>query len=237
MKKEFLILTISILLSINIFGQVNINKHGMVDIRTKTLKNQIALRVSIPNSSCYSYNLYNEDLNKDVFYVYGDGGVTSVKGFYTSSDLSLKTNISKIDNPLLKVSKLNGVKFNYKEDFNFDNANNYNNNNKCNITNKLPKDYIGVIAQDVEKVFPELVIELENGTKAVNYGALSAVLIEAVKEQQIIIEQLKDQLNNDKDKIASLNNDINYLKEELDLIKAIFKFDNVTSNYQETINN
>ncbi len=50
---------------------------------------------------------------------------------------------------------------------------------------------IGVIAQDVEKVYPELVVTDARGFKAVDYLSLTAVLIEAVKEQQKFIEQLK----------------------------------------------
>jgi hypothetical protein len=52
---------------------------------------------------------------------------------------------------------------------------------------------IGVIAQDVEKVFPELVGENE-GYKTTNYIGLIPVLIEAVKEQQQMIDELKTQI-------------------------------------------
>jgi flagellar biosynthesis chaperone FliJ len=51
-----------------------------------------------------------------------------------------------------------------------------------------------VIAQELEKVFPELVKTGEN--KSVNYNGLIGVLIEAVKEQQKQIEELKKQINN-----------------------------------------
>ena len=61
---------------------------------------------------------------------------------------------------------------------------------------------IGVIAQDVEKVFPEIVKDNKDGLKAVNYSALIPVLIEAIKDQQTQIElqqkeidQLKSALN------------------------------------------
>ena len=53
-----------------------------------------------------------------------------------------------------------------------------------------------MIAQEVEEVYPEFVSEGEDGTKGVDYSKMVAVLIEAVKEQQKQIEELKSQLNN-----------------------------------------
>ena len=53
---------------------------------------------------------------------------------------------------------------------------------------------IGLIAQDVEKVFPELVVTDSEGYKSVAYQNLVAVLIEAVKEQQKSINQLKKEV-------------------------------------------
>jgi hypothetical protein len=54
---------------------------------------------------------------------------------------------------------------------------------------------IGFIAQDLEKVFPELVKTDAQGYKSVNYGAMSAVLLEAVKQQQESIESLKKEID------------------------------------------
>ena len=54
---------------------------------------------------------------------------------------------------------------------------------------------IGVIAQEIEKVIPEVVNQDENsGLKSVSYGNITAVLIEAVKEQQKQIEELKQEI-------------------------------------------
>ena len=50
---------------------------------------------------------------------------------------------------------------------------------------------VGVIAQEIEKVLPEIVTERENGSKAVRYEKIVALLIQAIKEQQIQINQLK----------------------------------------------
>ena len=92
-----------------------------------------------------------------------------------SSDRSLKTNISTINNPLAKILALRGVTFNWKKD---------------------NQPGVGLIAQEVEKVFPELVTTESNGLKGVEYGNLVAPLIEAVKAQQAEINNLTGQINN-----------------------------------------
>jgi hypothetical protein len=128
-------------------------------------------------------NVATED-NNTVFKFYNDSGTSAkmtlnpngnmtIAGTLTqNSDASLKENVKEIDNALSKVKQLQGVEFN-------------------KIGNN--KKEIGVIAQDVEKVLPELVLE-EDGVKSVAYGNITAVLIEAIKEQQEQIEQLKKQI-------------------------------------------
>lgn len=105
-------------------------------------------------------------------YVSGD-----VVAFF-SSDKRLKDNILKIDSPLEKLSKINGVTFDW------------NNNQQVYPVGK--KD-LGVIAQEVEDVLPELVETRDTGYKAVKYEKLTPLLIEAIKEQQLQIEEQKAQ--------------------------------------------
>tara|TARA_R110000868_G_scaffold29897_6_gene111239 strand:+ start:3272 stop:7120 length:3849 start_codon:yes stop_codon:yes gene_type:complete len=93
-------------------------------------------------------------------------------GSFVGSDIDLKKNIQTIPNALDKVLQLRGVEFDWKD------------------TNK---HQIGVIAQEVEKIIPEVVVG-ENGDKAVAYQNLVAVLIEAIKEQQEIIVDLQNRL-------------------------------------------
>lgn len=95
-------------------------------------------------------------------------GVVTATDFNSASDIKLKENVSVIDNPLDKIIRLEGVNFQWKE---------------------TGKKSLGVIAQEVEKILPELVSGDDN--KSVNYNGLVGLLIECVKQQQAEIEELK----------------------------------------------
>ena len=93
---------------------------------------------------------------------------------YYSSDERLKDNIKPIENALDKIDSLGGYEFDWN-----DNQSTYSGHD------------IGVIAQEVKDVFPELVIERDNGYLAVKYEKLVAVLIQGIKELKSEIEILK----------------------------------------------
>ena len=95
-------------------------------------------------------------------------GVVTATDFNSSSDRNLKDNIQVIENPIEKILQLNGVTFTW---------------------NETGKPSVGVIAQEVEKVIPELVSD--TNPKSVNYNGLIGLLIECVKEQQKQIDELK----------------------------------------------
>jgi len=92
-----------------------------------------------------------------------------------NSDERLKENVVGITNALDKVLDLRGVYYNRIGQ---------------------PEREIGVIAQEVETILPELVLESSDGVKSVAYQNMVAVLIEAIKEQQEQINELKDRLDN-----------------------------------------
>ena len=93
---------------------------------------------------------------------------------FGSSDRRLKDNILPISNAIEKVKQISGVEFDWNE----------------NQTTHSGHD-IGVIAQEIEEVFPSLVRENDNGYKQVRYEKLISVLIEAIKELKVEIDQLK----------------------------------------------
>jgi Chaperone of endosialidase len=98
-------------------------------------------------------------------------GIITCSSLNSTSDISLKENIQTINNALDAVSSLRGVTFDWKE-------------------NGSPS--IGVIAQELERVLPELVNQGEY--KSVNYNGIIGVLIEAVKELSVEVEQLKSKI-------------------------------------------
>lgn len=93
--------------------------------------------------------------------------------FLYSSDRILKTNIRVLEGALDKVLQLQGVSFDWKA---------------------TGEPSIGLIAQDVEKVYPEAVSTDTQGIKSVDYAKLVAVLIEAVKDQQAQIDALEKEV-------------------------------------------
>ena len=100
---------------------------------------------------------------------------------FSSSDKRLKENIKPIAKPLDKVLKLNGVEFDWKE---------LTTKEKQVIHSNEGHD-VGVIAQEVEKVLPEVVQTRDNGYMAVKYEKMVPLLIEAIKELKAEIEELK----------------------------------------------
>ena len=112
--------------------------------------------------------------------VSGDIRATGDVVAFASSDERLKDNVELISNPIEKVKELRGVTWEWNEE--------------ASIAAKQTPN-VGVIAQEVEKVLPELVHDRENGYKGVDYSKLTGLLIEVVKTQQEKIESLESRLD------------------------------------------
>ncbi len=106
----------------------------------------------------------------------GSLNVTGDVVAYSTSDERLKDNIQLISNPIQKVQELRGVEFDWNDKSIF----------------KAGKHDYGVIAQDVEKVLPELVKESSTGYLGVDYDKIIGLLIEVVKEQEKRIKNLEN---------------------------------------------
>ena len=102
------------------------------------------------------------------------GGTVNAANFNTTSDATLKTNVETLTGSLDAVKAMRGVSYDWIENGNSE---------------------VGVIAQEVEEVIPDVVSTNDQGIKSVKYGNLVGVLIEAIKEQQQRIEALEAQLN------------------------------------------
>ena len=99
-------------------------------------------------------------------------GVATATDFDATSDIRLKTNVQPIDDPIAKVIQIEGVSFNWKKD---------------------DRPALGVIADQVEKILPQLVHG--DDPKTVNYNGLVGLLIEVVKDQQKQIDTLSERIS------------------------------------------
>jgi hypothetical protein len=102
---------------------------------------------------------------------------------FFSSDISLKTNIKPIENALEKIDQINGVSFDWTDSHLIEHG------GEDDYFNR--KHDVGVIAQEIEKVLPEVVGTRENGIKAVKYDRIVALLIQGIKELKSELDEVK----------------------------------------------
>ncbi|HSH51053.1 MAG TPA: tail fiber domain-containing protein, partial [Bacteroidales bacterium] len=151
------------------------NKNALTVLKNGTTI--VGWNTSVDNSEINPDARYNLSVkvpydNGFIFYVHGQAGGTS--SWNEISDIRLKQNIKTIDGALDKVLKLRGVTFEWKD--------------------KERKGLnIGFIAQEAKEILPEVVTGSEETKYSMQYAPITAVLVEAMKEQQNEIEQLKEQ--------------------------------------------
>jgi chaperonin cofactor prefoldin len=125
-----------------------------------------------------------------------------------SSDIRFKKEITPMQNSLDKVLKMNSVYYFWKKD-------------EFPERNFSDTKQIGLIAQEVEKIIPEVVLTNADGYKSVDYSKITVVLIEAIKEQQKMILELKNKNENAQTDLKTLNNKYNDLNKRFELIESI----------------
>jgi hypothetical protein len=150
-------------------GSVRINSNAVFagDVRSgvfrATASGTDRFALTADASAAYMYGasyVFNNLAGTVVLASINSAGVVSATDFSASSDIKFKTNIRPIENALCKVEQMRGIHFTRKAD---------------------GAEKIGLIAQELEAIIPELVNEDEQG-KSISYANLTAVLIEAVKE-------------------------------------------------------
>jgi hypothetical protein len=117
------------------------------------------------------------------------GQFSSVNGLYSASDVRLKEEIEPVTQVLDKLMELKPSKYYYKS-------------SRATAKNKS----IGFVAQEVEKVFPELVAEEDEGYKTLNYGEFSVISIKAIQEQQQTIQEQRQQITSLEERLIVLEN-------------------------------
>jgi hypothetical protein len=145
-------------------------------------------------------------------YKFEVSGLIGSTGINETSDLRYKKNIFTIENALQKVMLLRGVNYDWRTE-------------EFKEKNFVSTPQLGLIAQEVEKVIPQVVTTDASGFKAVEYSKLVALLIEAVKEQQKKIDalsaenqSLKNNASGVTDQVALLKADVKSLHDAIDIL-------------------
>lgn len=142
-----------------------------------------------------------------------EGTVTLLSGgCYTGtwqqcSDGRLKKNIMKIDNALARLSKLQGINYNWRKDEYPD----------LKLDNNLN---IGFTAQNVEEVLPEAVRTESNGFKSVSYTSIIPLTVEAIKDQQKIIDKQEKTIDKLENEVNRLESSVESLNKKLTLLET-----------------
>ena len=141
---------------------------GQHNLLGSTVTNS-ATDFSLENTAFVIGNGTNSANRSDALVVKFNGDATLAGNLNINSDARLKANIVSLGSTLSKLLQIDGKSYTMKKD-------------------ESEKQKIGLLAQDIEKVFPELVSE-RNGIKSVNYQGLVPVLINALKEQDAMMKE------------------------------------------------
>ena len=157
------------------------------DMMVQGANNSAGISDLLPGYTRGDYGVFYSSAN-NIYFAVGSSYISYIaggSGQYTVSDERMKENVTTLSGTLDKVKQLRGVSHTWKD------------------TEQMGTDtQIGMIAQEVEKIYPELVGDggLPNDNegnapmKSVNYPHLTSVLVEAIKEQQTIIDDLKTRI-------------------------------------------
>lgn len=157
-------------------------------------------RMSISPGGNVAIGSFASNFSSFRFFVNGATGCTL--GAWSGSDKRYKENISTVENALDKVMALEGVTYNFKNK----------EINGFDFGKSKGEKYMGFIAQDLEKVLPAAVRTDENGYYTVNYDGVTPVVVEAIKEQQIIIKDQQKLIDRQESEITSLEERLNRLE-------------------------
>ena len=168
--------------------------------------NELRISYSTENSNSPSH------ASSTTIFELDSSGNLSLDGSLTqNSDARLKTEITPLNNTLDKIAQINGYYYQWKD-----------------AEQRGNQRQLGVIAQEVQKVYPELVKEDENGILSVNYAQMTAVLLEAIKEQQKLIQNSETRITELESNNQLLQKDNTSLKSDIRIIKEHLGLNNNT---------
>jgi len=175
------------------FQMSNTANRGFVFRDSAHNANQAAMSLTTDGRANISYGLrlgYGESdtaANNSTYRLQVSGQIYSTSNITAYSDVRAKENIVDINSALEKVLAMRGVYYNMKESHS---------QNGEHLNRR-----VGVIAQEIEKVLPE-VVSYDEGEDiyAVDYGNITGILIEAIKDQQNLIQNLQKRIEKLEDK-------------------------------------
>ena len=156
---------------------------GQHNLLGSTVTNS-ATDFSLENTAFVIGNGTNSANRSDALVVKFNGDATLAGNLNINSDARLKANIVSLGSTIAKLLQIDGKSYTMKKD-------------------ESEKQKIGLLAQDIEKVFPELVSE-SHGVKSVNYQGLVPVLINALKEQDAMMKEQDSRLSRQQNEIDEL---------------------------------
>ncbi len=205
MKTFIIIISVFLLstLSFNGFSQLKVVSTGRVGIGTTSPGAKLEVNNSDPNlEHCAKFTgpsslatVLIGGASQNTQYELYLGGDAYATGTWTSSDEVYKKNIQALDGNevLAKLMKMGGKKYEFKTKQELEDI--LKNNKLGFVPNFSPGEHYGLIAQELENEFPELVrLDSISMTKAINYDGMIPILLEAIKAQQTRIEDLQGQI-------------------------------------------
>lgn len=158
--------------------------------------NQPVLSVAVEFGGALFFSGTNKSTNDNTCQIKADGTFCSRTGYITASDGSLKENIQSVTNVLDGISEINPVSYNLK-------APTTSTQTDRSITNEEEtRTKYGFIAQELEKIFPNVVYIMPTGEKGIAYQELIPILVSAIQEQQELIDNLVDEVEALKQPVA-----------------------------------
>jgi hypothetical protein len=145
------------------------------------------------NASHVFYAGTGATTSNELFRIQGNGNAILAGTLTQNSDATLKKNIEPIADAGAMLSQLNGYRYQWKDE------------------NADTEKQLGLLAQEVQKVLPELVKEGENGKLGVNYSGLIPVLLEALKAQQSLNEKQQAMLDKQQAEINTLKKNLSQI--------------------------
>jgi len=151
------------------------NTNTIFSSATFTLPWCDAIKSKVNRTDAIAFSAYLDDSRN--FMVFGNGDIWGNGTHITGSDSILKYDIKNVESATDMLKQLHGVTYKKKDD-----------------KKDSPVKHIGLIAQEVEKILPNIVYTDDHGVKGIAYEEIIPLLIEAIKDQQVQIEEAKSTL-------------------------------------------